>query len=144
MPFRGVFIGKAMTERQRKYREYLKTEHWNCLRLAALKRDQLKCCKCKGGGRVLQVHHKFYRKEWTDTELEDLISLCIPCHKDEHRKLPTPQKPKGHPTAWYIKQDIQIRAFLKKRSKAQRRAKNRRKRENQLRASRRSRYGWSF
>lgn len=75
-----------MNKTRADYREYLKTSHWDNLRVAALKRDGLKCSRCQAGGQVLQVHHKFYRDKWQDTELADLITLCVPCHQLEHNR----------------------------------------------------------
>lgn len=72
-----------MTPRQALYREYLKSDHWKKLRIQAVRRDGSKCTKCPC--RVnLQVHHIRYRDRFEDSKLEDLVTLCEPCHTQAH------------------------------------------------------------
>jgi len=49
------------------------------------------------------VHHKIYRDKWTDTVLQDLVTLCNRCHKGVHGIIPKhkvkfqqPKKKKRH------------------------------------------------
>lgn len=69
--------------REEAYFHYLSSDHWRGLRTCRIKIDERKCCQC-GSDKNLQVHHKKYRGCWTDTKLEDLITLCSDCHKQQH------------------------------------------------------------
>ena len=110
--------------RQERYAEYLKSDHWQQLRLAKLNQSGWKCEQC-GETHPLDVHHKTYRKSWFDTELFELQVLCKECHKEAHAP-----KIKLAPGAYHpVKR--------KKRSKARNKAKR------QLMASRRGRYDWT-
>lgn len=75
-------VGNRMTSKQ-KYREFLESDFW--IELSAEKRDGVtKCEECGKGNGVLQSHHMFYRKNWYDTKLEDLVVLCRGCHRKRH------------------------------------------------------------
>lgn len=65
------------------YLEYLKSDHWKTLRRAVLDRDGNQCTKCPSR-KHLQVHHRFYRQRWEDSEPDDLVTLCNWCHEREH------------------------------------------------------------
>ncbi len=72
-----------MTPRER-YQEFLRTPFWKDLsqrKIASVG----KCEEC-GFHLHLQAHHRFYRKNWFDTQLEDLQVLCRTCHRIEHGK----------------------------------------------------------
>lgn len=71
-----------MTKGQAAYREFLETDFWQSLSLAARARDK-RCVKCKSKDR-LQAHHKRYPDNWFDTTLEDLETLCRKCHAKKH------------------------------------------------------------
>ncbi len=75
---------KRLTASQRRYQEYLGSEHWEKLRESALERDGRKCAEC-GKKKRLQVHHKVYQKRWEDGKLEDVETLCSSCHRGKHR-----------------------------------------------------------
>lgn len=64
------------------YSEYLKTEHWQERRIAALFRYDFKCWKCGATG-GLQVHHLSYKFRGMEST-EELMVLCEKCHKKEH------------------------------------------------------------
>jgi hypothetical protein len=67
-----------------RYREFLKTEYWEYVRMLKLKQQPK--CKC-GADRLLQVHHKTYEHHYNEHEhLEDLVVMCDICHKKEHKK----------------------------------------------------------
>ncbi len=66
-----------------RYTDYLRTEHWQILRLAALKRYGCKCSICKST-KNLEVHHKIYRETYWDSLVQDLQVLCHACHQEEH------------------------------------------------------------
>lgn len=72
-----------MTTGRLAYQEYLKSEHWKALRSDALWRDKGLCRKC-GNGKWVEVHHLKYRTPWTDGVIEDVVSLCPDCHREEH------------------------------------------------------------
>ncbi|MGF3103663.1 HNH endonuclease [Rossellomorea sp. DUT-2] len=66
---------------------------WRNLRKKALERDNNECQRCKRKGKVtltsLQVHHKKEVKTHPQLALsmENLETLCIHCHNDEHDRL---------------------------------------------------------
>ncbi len=65
------------------YREYLKSDAWKRKRYVVLKRDNWKCQIC--GDKATQVHHLKYAKHQIGNEPIDwLISICVPCHKEQH------------------------------------------------------------
>src|SRR5574343_1003772 len=56
--------------------------HWLELRKACFKRDHYACVRCDyhhGQGRNLSAHHIKPRPDGID-ELDNLITLCNPCH----------------------------------------------------------------
>lgn len=65
------------------YTEFLRTPFWQKLRLQRLAFDACKCRNC-GSKSSLDVHHRFYRSSWFDTQLNDLLTLCRDCHKTAH------------------------------------------------------------
>lgn len=74
------------SERASEYEKYLRSNHWRTLRGKALERDGYKCCQC-GSTFPLHVHHKRYRPKLTDCVMDDVLTLCGPCHEKEHQKL---------------------------------------------------------
>lgn len=74
---------EKLTERQIAYREYLKSDHWLDLRQRAFAKLGRRCSICKHRKRI-QVHHKFYREVWTETQVDDLQVLCDACHGLKH------------------------------------------------------------
>jgi 5-methylcytosine-specific restriction endonuclease McrA len=86
-----------MTTKSRKaYQEYLKSHHWNELRTEVLVRDSYRCTGCRAGNTILQVHHKLYRDTWEQTIPSDLITLCVRCHRKEHKGWVGPPSKKAH------------------------------------------------
>lgn len=77
-----------MTDRQKKYRIYLQSEHWSNLRAEAIARDGGKCVRC-GASDWVQVHHVNYRSPLTSCVLDDVETLCRKCHRLEHGFGPT-------------------------------------------------------
>ena len=72
-----------MSPSQLAYREYLQSQHWRSLRLAAFRTYGRKCHRCPATSR-LDVHHLRYRHPWTATVVSDLQILCWRCHAAEH------------------------------------------------------------
>lgn len=64
------------------YHAYLASEDWAELRLKVIERDNMACRGCKSN-KVLQVHHRQYKKEATDN-LDDLVAVCRECHCKIH------------------------------------------------------------
>lgn len=72
-----------MTPGQIAYRQYLESDHWRNLRVAAFRMWGRKCFKCpRTFG--LEVHHLFYRARWEDSLPQDLRPCCSWCHRKEH------------------------------------------------------------
>jgi 5-methylcytosine-specific restriction endonuclease McrA len=67
---------------QKGYIEYLKSDKWKNLRLKILERDNNLCQKCKTN-QACHVHHLTYERLGREN-LEDLISICLDCHTQEH------------------------------------------------------------
>ena len=74
----------AMTKEE--YAEYLKTPAWKAKRLACLKRDRFTCTKCGTKQQPLQAHHIRYRNTREMETIEDLVTLCGPCHLKAHQR----------------------------------------------------------
>lgn len=70
----------------RRYRRYMRSPAWLEKRAARLRLDKGLCVRC--GARARHVHHVSYLRLGAE-EMEDLLSLCLPCHEAEHgRKIP--------------------------------------------------------
>ena len=70
-----------LSPRQIAHREYLKSATWKDLRQQVLDRDRSICRKCGNPG--YDAHHLTY-KNWGNENLEDLITVCRPCHDSIH------------------------------------------------------------
>ena len=66
-----------------KYSRYLGNDVWDEIRWRILKRDKNTCQKCGAKGRRLDVHHKIPFRIGADDSDENLILLCVPCHRKE-------------------------------------------------------------
>ena len=73
------------------YEEYLRTPEWQATRKRILKRDRYQCQGCNAYGRILHVHHYTYERLGCEDDA-DLITLCLDCHEELHRKLIDPPK----------------------------------------------------
>lgn len=71
------------------YADYLRTEHWQGVRTAALTRAHNRCQLCDAAG-VLNVHHRTYARRGREKP-QDVIVLCRPCHERHHEVLPAPE-----------------------------------------------------
>lgn len=59
-------------------------EDWEDLRKAVLERDDHTCQRCREERGPLQVHHIIPRSQGGSDTLENLITLCRPCHAVQH------------------------------------------------------------
>ena len=64
------------------YQTFLKTDEWQRKRLDAIENARGQCERC-GSKDGIQVHHKTYERRGEELP-EDLIVLCLRCHKNEH------------------------------------------------------------
>ena len=87
--FKKALFGKYMgvrvlsTNRTQRYREYLKSDAWKRKRYVVLRRDNWTCQLC--GAKATEVHHKKYAKYQIGKEpIKWLVSLCAPCHREQH------------------------------------------------------------
>ena len=62
-----------------------KIPNWERRRLTALDRDGWRCRKCGRAGR-LEVHHRQPLKDGGSNDLENLLTLCVSCHKAAHKR----------------------------------------------------------
>jgi 5-methylcytosine-specific restriction endonuclease McrA len=58
-------------------------EMYESLRQQVLRRDAWRCQRC-GAMSKLEVHHKQLRSQSGDDSEQNLITLCHPCHANEH------------------------------------------------------------
>jgi hypothetical protein len=75
------------------YEDYLKTDHWQQMRAAALERADGACQVCNASG-SLSTHHRRYDRVGCE-EPADLTVLCVTCHALFHaaRQLPQRREP---------------------------------------------------
>lgn len=66
--------------------KYLKSEHWQNLRIAKLASVDAECKKCGKRDLSNDVHHLRYKSLY-DVELTDLVVLCRECHDFAHEAL---------------------------------------------------------
>ncbi|WP_248560281.1 HNH endonuclease [Niallia sp. NCCP-28] len=77
------------TKEQKK--KFYNSTAWKKLRLLALNRDNYECQQCKLKGKVSKgqnVHHikEIYFHPEFALELDNLETLCINCHNEEHER----------------------------------------------------------
>jgi 5-methylcytosine-specific restriction enzyme A len=79
-------------------RRFYKSRAWRDLRLVALERDCFECQECKAQGRVTVIDDRLNKLKQLDVDhvkeiedfpelaldLENLRTLCIPCHNNKH------------------------------------------------------------
>jgi len=68
------------------YDKYLKSNHWQKKRKAAVKRAKCRCQLCNKTGKLF-THHRTYERLGQERN-EDLFVLCGPCHDKFHDVLP--------------------------------------------------------
>jgi predicted restriction endonuclease len=69
--------------RQKRPRLKLSVEDYNLLRHRVLERDGWRCQNC-GSSKDLHVHHLKKRSKLGDDALDNLITLCLICHKRQN------------------------------------------------------------
>jgi len=72
-----------LTERQIAYHQYLKSDHWKCLRAGAIDVWGCRCNACESIANI-EVHHLNYHN-LLDVTPNDLMPLCAGCHEDIHK-----------------------------------------------------------
>jgi 5-methylcytosine-specific restriction endonuclease McrA len=72
--------------RQKRPRVALKSDEYDRLKMRVLERDVWKC-QCCGSPANLQVHHLVYRSQLGADALDNLITLCVSCHRRQHNKM---------------------------------------------------------
>lgn len=72
-------------KRKMEYQEYLKSDHWQQIRLKALSKAGNRCQLCSSTSN-LNVHHNTYKNKGNE-DLKDLVVLCRECHTKFHDKL---------------------------------------------------------
>jgi len=86
----SVYFPKLLLpESIERYNLYLKSRHWFEKKTATKKRDGFACRICRKKTRMLgqlHVHHLTYDR-WGSESLDDLITLCVPCHEMLHEKV---------------------------------------------------------
>ncbi|MCD8418864.1 hypothetical protein J2Q11_14130 [Tenacibaculum finnmarkense genomovar finnmarkense] len=68
-----------------KYVNYLNSAEWKNLRIRVFERDKNTCQECKNKT-AEQVHHITYENLFNEP-LEDLVSVCVECHSEIHKRL---------------------------------------------------------
>lgn len=67
---------------------YLKSEHWQNVRIEALAREKARCQICGEESISNDAHHIWYAENAYDTRESQLVILCRPCHDFIHIMLP--------------------------------------------------------
>ena len=77
------------------YAEKLRDPRWRATSLRIRRRDGWKCIKCGTTRRRLDVHHTRYLPKRDPWDYPDhmMVTLCRPCHEDQHTETPAPPEP---------------------------------------------------
>lgn len=66
---------------RRRIKNYISRDDWHKLRMECLRRDKFTCQRCEKTSRQgMQAHHIIPRNEGGADTVENLITLCNPCH----------------------------------------------------------------
>lgn len=68
-----------------------KIVNWQTIRRVALDRDGWRCQTCGKAGR-LEVHHQRPLFAGGTNQPDNLLTLCVPCHKAAHQRPVSPAK----------------------------------------------------
>ena len=85
---------KSMTG-DSEYQNYLRSPAWMAKKAQVLERDRYRCTLCNEYGE-LEIHHRTYDNIGKEL-LEDLTTLCTPCHEKYHSEPSNPQMNKIPP-----------------------------------------------
>jgi len=68
------------------YNVYLRSEEWKNISLRRIEFDGYTCTECGNHGDdiILQAHHLTYRNVGDENIVDDLVTLCIDCHQEQH------------------------------------------------------------
>lgn len=77
----------SFPDRKAAYQQFLTTPFWRDMSQRCLARDGHRCTLCHRNNH-LHAHHVFYRRNWFDTQLGDLKTLCEACHSTVHGHKP--------------------------------------------------------
>jgi hypothetical protein len=69
------------------YGQYLRSARWADLKREVRARSGGGCERCVVDGRLRigsHVHHVRYPAVWGFEEADDLLHLCVPCHREAH------------------------------------------------------------
>jgi hypothetical protein len=66
---------------------YLKSDHWQNLRLEKLAHSNTRCCICHAASISNDVHHISYGKSLFEVGASDLRVVCRTCHEDVHEAI---------------------------------------------------------
>ena len=80
--------GKSMGGNS-EYHRYLHSPAWSTKKAQVFERDKYRCTLCNVGA-ILLVHHRTYDNIGREP-LEDLTTLCTPCHEKYHLQPSDPQ-----------------------------------------------------
>ena len=67
------------------YRDKLKDPRWQKKRLEVFESDNFTCQYCGDNKTELHVHHKRYKGEPWEADMDDLITACSHCHQIEEK-----------------------------------------------------------
>ena len=81
---KGKDTKNAFYKRFKDYNDYLKSNEWKQIRKLYFKGKRKSCLCCKST-KIIQLHHKSYKRLGTTSEIKDLISVCNSCHKKIHK-----------------------------------------------------------
>ena len=65
------------------YRAFMKSPTWKAIRGLRIFKDKGQCAHCSSR-RKLEVHHKTYARFGGKELMQDLLTLCVKCHKAIH------------------------------------------------------------
>lgn len=77
-----------MTQKDKEYLEYLKTDTWKRKANQRMQIDGYRCQGCKTCGSAenrLEVHHLSYERLGNENPYTDLVTVCHICHKNLHK-----------------------------------------------------------
>lgn len=68
-----------------KCRRAARGKNWRTIRNLILARDSYTCQDCKATDIKLEVHHLLALALGGDNRIQNLLALCVPCHRKRHK-----------------------------------------------------------